>query len=346
MLLSTENAFADRCVPVDPVIVARIITAYNLAKEAQKGKPDEYQVGNEWTPIYERYMGDIMAKLARHDNPAVATVYGNFFRDACSVGLHGMPVDMLSTYFSGPVSAELGSLYLNDLTHRFKIWLTTLGKEMALTELQTPVIGNPYGCTIDGVFYRSGVDYLHYYATTIRRLLGDPDAHHTVLELGGGFGGMAYFLMRDSRHLTYIDVDLPENMALTAFYLLSAFPEKKFLLYGEADLATIRLNTYDAVLLPNFEIERLTGDSIDLSFNSYSLAEMTRPTIHKYLEHINRCTIQYFFHVNHTSNCKVGADEFPVDLQKFALLFRAPALWNHARNKDMDEFEFVYKARP
>ena len=189
MLLSIENAFSDRSAPANLRVVERVMRAYTLAKEAQKGKEPAYQVGNEWTPIYERYMGDVMGKLARQDIAGVAAVYANFFRDPCSVGLHGVPVDMLSTYFAGNITDALSSLYINDLTHRFKIWLTTMGKSMDIKCLETPQIGNPYGCTIDGVFYRAGVDYLHYYATTIQRLLGT-GPHRRVLELGGGFGGL------------------------------------------------------------------------------------------------------------------------------------------------------------
>ena len=37
------------------------------------------------------------------------------------------------------------------------------------------------------------------------------------------------------------------------------------------------------------------------------------------------------------------ADEFKVDLNKFELVYRAPALWNMARNIEMDEFEYLFK---
>ena len=60
--------------------------------------------------------------------------------------------------------------------------------------------------------------------------------HCSILELGGGFGSMAYYLMQESNNATYFDFDLPENFALTAFYLLSSFPNKKIALYGEVDL--------------------------------------------------------------------------------------------------------------
>jgi len=86
--------------------------------------------------------------------------------------------------------------------------------------LDSPPIGNPYGYYVNGAFVRTGSDYLHYYATVIGRLVRG-DTRAVVLELGGGYGGLAYYLVRD-HELTWVDVDLPENMALAAFYLLSA----------------------------------------------------------------------------------------------------------------------------
>ena len=344
MFLTTDNGFADQKTTTDPHIIRRVINAYNKAKIAQKNAAQEYQVSYMWLPIYEGYMNEIIAALSREDEEGVAKIYGNFFREPCSVGLHGMPVDMASTYFSGNISEESKGLYVADLMHRFDIWINSIGKTLPISALQTPIVGNPYGCYIDGTFFRSGVDYQHYYATMISRLIRSK-GHKFVLELGGGFGGLAHFLMRDNTDLTYIDVDLPENMALSAFYLLSAFPEKNIALFGEVDLSTEDLSKFDAVILPNFAIEDIKSDSIDLSFNSYSLAEMSLSTVTNYLNHFNRISTKFIYHINHTKVSAVKADNFNIDLNKFELISRAPALWNMARNSEMDEFEYIYKAQ-
>jgi hypothetical protein len=42
---------------------------------------------------------------------------------------------------------------------------------------------------------------------------------------------MAYFIIRDINEAAYIDLDLPENIALTSYYLLKAFPKKKIILF-------------------------------------------------------------------------------------------------------------------
>src|SRR5450756_1691094 len=104
---------------------------------------------------------------------------------------------------------------------------------------------------------------------------------------------MAYYLCRDSDNLTYIDFDLPGNMPLASYYLLCAFPHKKTLLYGEADLTPAAFATYDLIVMTSFEVVRLQGKSVDLIFNSYSLAEMSQETIPTYIKEFTRIARGY-----------------------------------------------------
>lgn len=344
MYLTIENGFIDRPATVDPRVIERVIASYNRSKAVQKDAPEEYQVSHMWLPVYQGFMGEVMDVMARGDAAALSRIYGNFFREKCSVGIHGMPVDMHECYFSGNISEENAGKYTADIMHRMQMWFDSIGKTVGLDALQTPVIGNPYGFYVDGVFYRAGVDYQHYYATMIARLTRSK-GRRTVLELGGGFGGLGHFLVRDYADLTYIDVDLPENMALTAFYLLSAFPDKKIALFGEIDLATADLSAYDAVVLPNFAIADLKDNAVDLAFNSYSLAEMSLNNVANYIAQFNRVSSKFIYHVNHTRIPPVRADDFPIDFNKFELVTRAPAMWNMARQPDMDEYEYLYKAK-
>lgn len=343
MFLSVDNGFAQRPMQADPRVIERVITAYNKSKQVQKDAAEDYQVSHMWLPIYSGYMAEVMEAMTARDSERLARMYGNFFREKCSIGIHGMPVDMFTEYFSGAMSDEAKGNYMADVMHRMQIWLDSIGKTHPLEALETPQVGNPYGFEIDGKFYRAGVDYQHYYATIIGRLIRG-EGRKAVLELGGGFGGLGHFLLRDNPDLTYIDVDLPENMALTAFYLLSAFPDKKIALFGEVDLKSADLHGYDAVVLPNFAIADLHDDSVDLAFNSYSLAEMSLSNVKNYIEQFCRISSKFLYHVNHTRIPPVKADEFPIDYGKFELVSRAPALWNLARNKDMDEYEYLYKS--
>ena len=345
-LNSIENCFLDRKSDVsNKDIFQRVSISYNKSKIAQNNALPVYQVGNEWVPIYKRYMGEIMKALSEDNSVELERIYNNFLREKCSTGLTGIGgyERMAGNYFSGDISIKNARVYMKDVVHRFNIWKDEIGGSTGLNSLKGPSLGNPYGHYVDDMFIEGGSHYNHYYATKIR-LLQKKDSHSKVLELGGGYGNMAYYLMRDSKNLTYFDFDLPENFALTAFYLLSAFPDKKIALYGEIDLEKDNLESYDAVLMPNFEINKMSDDSVDLVFNSYSLAEMSHEAIKNYISIINRVSNKYFFHLNHTKYSSMSADDFPVDFNKFKLVYRVPAKWNMAINFAMDEFEFLYQA--
>jgi len=100
-------------------------------------------------------------------------------------------------------------------------------RNVPVSVLEKPANGNPYGYRMGESMVYVGAEYHYYYAEKIRMLLKKRE-NPIVMELGGGFGGMAYYLMRDVPHGTYIGVDLPENAALQAYYLLSSFPDKKY----------------------------------------------------------------------------------------------------------------------
>lgn len=343
-LENVVNGFAERgSLRPSREVIERIIAAYNKAKEKQKSVAPHFLVGNEWLPIYERHLGGIMKALESGDVDAVTRTYCNFMRDEVSTGLAGMPVDMQKTYFSGKVAKWPQLLYLISNLYSFNLWKTLL-PGLSVADLATPNIGNPYGFDIDGQFIRAGAQYQHYYATKSLTYLDQRD-NPVVLELGGGFGGYAYFLhtLSKAAPVRYIDLDLPEILALASFYLMVAFPEKRFLLYGESSGEYGKLESYDFVLLPNFEIENIHTGSIDLVFNSYSLAEMTPEAIHAYVHSFGELCSGTIFHVNHVRRALVGADDFGIEGVGFDLVERKKALWNMGTYLDMDEFEFVYK---
>ena len=164
-----------------------------------------------------------------------------------------------------------------------------------------------------------------------------------MAELGGGYGGLAYFLIKNCpSHFTYINLDLPEILCIASYQLLNLFPEKRFLLYGEAEhLDSTVIAAHDVALLPCFAVESLANHSVDVAFNSYSLAEMDWETIQNYTSHLSRISRKAILHVNHVRDVLVSADKFPFDMAKFELANRTRALWNFGMNHNCDEYEFL-----
>jgi putative sugar O-methyltransferase len=325
----------------DSTILTRIVSSYNKAKVAQINVASVYQVSNEWLPIYNHDLRGVMEALAKGNLEELAGIYRNFFRDPCSTGLRGLPVDMKKHYLNGNIKKRDKLMYLYDVLCRYNLWRSLTGDKYSVHSLASTAIGNPYGFELDGVFVSHGSDYLHYYATEVNRLAAGEE-HPVVVELGGGYGGMAYYLIRDSADTTYVDFDLPENMALTAYYLLRAFPALNIVLYGEEELNNNTLRNNRVVLMPNFEITKMPSDSAGVVFNSYSLAEMSAEAIDEYIKDMTRINRRYFMHVNHTTNSLVKADNFGIERYGYNILSRKPALWNRSRVRVVDEYEFLY----
>src|SRR6185369_8758790 len=97
----------------------------------------------------EKYMGSIMAAMKTKDIDKVKGVYNNFMRESCSVGLHGLPVDMFKHYFSGNITNKYKKLFVEDSLYRFNLWCKSIGKTLGIEALDAPLIGNPYGFYID-----------------------------------------------------------------------------------------------------------------------------------------------------------------------------------------------------
>jgi hypothetical protein len=338
-LARARQGFADRgSVAIRDEHLDRIIAAYRKAKADQKAAPAVYQVSNEWLPIYRDQFQPAIDLLTAGEKTGARRMFENFFRDRASTGLHGMPTNMQKAYFSGRISNTDIKLFLIDGLYRLSLWKRLLPGR-AVDELVRPDIGNPYGFFSGSSFITTGAEYQHYYANKTVDLLGGY-SEPTVLELGGGYGGYAYFLHKMNNGIKYIDIDLPEVLSIASFYLMAAYPDSKFVLYGEYD--EIPDHGFDFLMLPNFAVDKIKAGSVDLIFNSYSLGEMSGDAIDAYVAQFKRLEPRFLIHVNHVKFAVRGAEAFGIENAGLRLLERVPAEWNLGRQLDMDEEMFLY----
>jgi hypothetical protein len=323
----------------------RIIAAYKKADSDLLTKSACYKVSNEWIPIFRKPLQPLILALEVGDPVALSKLLDNFFRNSLSVGLCGLTSDMEGDFFTKVPSIYNRWRLLVDSLYRYRLTEKLL-PGVKTSDMYIPDVGNPYGINIDEGFLRNGVDYQYYYAKLVSKLISNDSKRARVVELGGGIGGFAYFLGKLQNNMTYINFDLPEILCISAYQLLNLYPEKKILLYGEvAELTDEALNSYDMALLPSFCIELISEDSTNVSFNSYSLAEMDSKSIENYVFHLGRVSKDAILHVNHVKKAVVGADQFGFDEEKFVLTQRTRALWNLGRNLNCDEYEFLFRRR-
>jgi hypothetical protein len=281
----------------DTALLKRICAAYQ-ATISHRGHP-AYRVTGWWEEVRNRSLGPVRKALLMHDIAALRGMYANFFRDPCCTGLTSVPYGMTGAYFGGKMTDLHRRVYLADTLYRLDYWRRETGDRFPLRDLAIPPIGNPYGVCLEGTLVSARAEFHHRCADRVAGLLESNLS--MVVEIGGGFGAMAYYLLRGQPKIKYVDFDLPESTALATYYLVKAFPHKKFLLFGETPLTGEAIADTDVALLPLFAMERLRTASVDVTFSSHAMSDIESAELASYLETIHRVTRHRFLFVRATA---------------------------------------------
>lgn len=326
-LQNVTNGFASRIDETtdDTELLERICTAYLRTVNQQQAAPKTYEATEWWQQVRQRSLGPVTQALRTRDIDALQRMYRNFFRDPCSSGLLGAPYGMSKAYFGGNIKDVHRRFYLSHVLYRFDYWRQQTDGRFSLRDLAGPGIGNPFGVSIDGTHISVGSEYAHYCAHRIDSLLDSGTA--TVAEIGGGFGGMAYYLLRDRARVTYLDFDLPESIALASYYLLKAFPQLTFLLYGEEQLTKTAIARADVVLMPTFELATMPAGSVDLTFSSHAMSDISSEALGDYLTNIDRITRGPLLYIGNSGASESIADLISKNYESFELAETRSSGW-------------------
>jgi len=110
-----------------------------------------------------------------------------------------------------------------------------------------------------------------------------------ILEIGGGYGGLAFFLKKILPDASYYICDLPESLFYSAAYLSLTSGVDRVYLYRREDGAAdgyLKDPRGGFVFVPHFLFDDLRDLKIDLAINTLSFAEMEPETVAKYAENI------------------------------------------------------------
>ena len=104
-----------------------------------------------------------------------------------------------------------------------------------------------------GTFVGIGSFFNEIYGDILSKIVLD-QKKPIISELGGGYGKLAYFTLKNLESFCYIGFDLPEIIILEAYYLSKCFPERSNLFYGEQDFNCKTFNNFDLIFMPSYEI--------------------------------------------------------------------------------------------
>ncbi len=150
---------------------------------------------------------------------------------------------------------------------------------------ETPV-GRPRSVKHDGIpMTQSSLEYT-FMLSHLEPYVEDADV---VVDIGGGYGGLARLLKKRFPELRLVLLDLPEVNAIQTYFLSTCFPEARVLTLRdvhERESIDPRALGADFLVLPGQLIERLARGSFGLVINTRSMMEMDLPTVSDYIGHI------------------------------------------------------------
>ena len=342
-LQSVKAGFASRHdnMAEDFDALRRISTAYRLAIEQQSGAPRAYEPTAWWNEIQQTSLRPAMSALQRGDLHALSEMYGNFYRDPCSAGLIYVPYWIRKARFEEAIKSVPAGCYLGEALDRIEHWSEMTGGHFSVADLSSPGVGNPFGAFVEGTLVTPDATYHHYCAQRVNGLLGTEGA--TVAEFGGGFGAMAHYLLRDRPGVTYLNFDLPESIALSSYYLMRSFPHLTFLLFGEKPWNGKVPAGVDVVLMPVFEMEKISVRTIDVSFSSHSISDLSDEVAQGYLRIIGQATRDCLLIVGSETRIRAIEESVCLGNEHLKLVRTQPMKWNRIRTPKAVEMESLFR---
>jgi len=165
-----------------------------------------------------------------------------------------------------------------------------------------------FGFEFDGQLYNS--DTLKYYECMLameraglldvfRRVVGGA-RRSAVLEIGAGWGGLAYQFKKIFPKTTYIIVDLPQSIIFSATYLKTAFPGAAVFISNGAsrDWKNFNIYDYDFIFLPHYLWAGLNFKNPDLVINTIGFQEMSAKQVADYVSKAKVWGAPYIYSMN------------------------------------------------
>lgn len=295
-------------------------------KDRQSTVPPAYLPAPAWGAILDAEWSEPRERIEAGDLAAFEVFLRNFFRNGGISGLWGSR-RMFDDFATAPRRSDLERLAL--FMRQFEAWRREVPGGN-LDDLDEARVGNPWGYDVDGRLVVEPAFEYHTLALRIRDLVADA-ARPVVLEIGGGFGGLARQILRLIPGVRYVGLDLPENVVIQSWYLTRSLPDRR-IVFDEVDKANRQdLTEVDALILPNWALADLRLSRLDVVVNVHSFGEMDRSTLETYFAEIIRLRPEWIFHDNLGSPRRdhiygITATEYP-PLHGYRLVASCESRW-------------------
>jgi len=178
-----------------------------------------------------------------------------------------------------------------------------------LGQLQSVEEG-PDGIGIDTEFGKISHDLLRYMGLTADLFnSGSLDRTNSkyVLEIGGGYGGLARMTILNAPKSSYFICDLEETIFFSATYLQNSFGLERVHLI-DAPLSPTEVKGGHIYIVPQSRLEYFDDLHFDLAISQQSLQEMTADQVHRYCSWILDRADQ-FYSCNLPDHAQIAIDK-------------------------------------
>jgi hypothetical protein len=350
---STISGCRDRLAeyPTDRELAQDILDIYTTMKDRRRMSAPS----GEWEWIFRRRHGRFQAVLEDQDLDGLVSLLRGLFRNDLSFGLvsHSVYDDLVS----GAESRQLD--FANAIMLDIDTWLEFCDSP-PLAELEIPDVGNPFGIEVDGALVVPDACRHAYHTRRLRSLMDHIQRRPTVLEVGGGYGGVFWRLWRDRKApegFCYVNCDLEETLFVFHYFVSTAVAN------GGPDVSRPRVKwalderitaedtaEYDLILVPASNRDSIDC-GFDIAYNANSFSEMAREDLHDYFGIIDRNAPRFIFHQNSNfipwkessrGHMETLARDFPIDEEMYEKHYMAVSPWTGANGRYR---EYLYAHR-
>jgi putative sugar O-methyltransferase len=248
-------------------------------------------------------------------------------------GLENLRNEYFNRTFSGP-EPESRQVYRALLFLYYK-HVKQLDTEGFLEIQSDPVVG---GTTDQEVLFgrACSLDFLQSVEEAYRirdswRQAGRSGVPRVIVELGAGYGRLAYVCRKMFPDSSYVILDLPEALICSQSWLSRVLGPETVDYHRTKDVKQLDRGSLEEgkvfFLLPH-KIETIVADAVDAFVNIYSFAEMPPPSIANYFRHLDRITNGILYtkqrqlELNEYDDVKVTEESYPV-MPHWRPLFRS-----------------------
>jgi hypothetical protein len=347
--LTVRLHYPDRVAPdtAERPLIERIFEAYRAAKQAEREADPVFHPDGYWRRVRDSTYAPLLEGLAHGDLERFHLFLANFGAEKQATGIEKSRL----IYECSVDSRKRRHFEQRVMAPLIQWWRVSGGGGRELSALDLPRFGNQCGVLVEDVLVTPGSVFSEIYGRTLAGLV---DGEGPVIgEVGGGFGRLIYYVSRNLKSFRYLDFDLPETLCCASYFLMKAFPDKRFLLYGEGELDAEALREFDFILLPSFEITKLPPRSVDLFVNENSIGDMPRDAGRLFVAEMCR-TANALWHRNHEAwrndfeggSASLINREYPIspDFEEIVRYCDPAGLMGHGRlDYDSDMFCYYYR---